>query len=156
VKRENRVRWVLLGALILIAATTVVLQVGRSGEREEPLAPLRDTLRVLRTTVESCQDSLTWNTSRLQADRERLDSLRARVRALEAMDPRGVPADSYATYLEIFDRYNDSVDSWTAEADTLDRKWTRCRDLTETHNELTDSLHRALVRQLEEARADTI
>jgi hypothetical protein len=156
VKKGIPIRWVLLGAIFLIVAITLVVQVGRSGERDEPLAPLRDTLRALRTTVESCKDSLTWNSSRLEADRQRLDSLRARVRALEAIDPRGVPADSYATYLEAFDRYNDSVDVWTAQADSLDKKWTVCRDLTETHNELTDSLHRALIRQLEEARGDTI
>jgi DNA repair ATPase RecN len=156
VKKGHLVRWLLLGALLLTAATTVLLEVGRAGGRDEPLAPLRDTLRALRVTVESCQDSLTLNQSRLETDRQRLDSLRARVRTLEQIDPRGVPADSYATYLEAFDRYNDSVDIWTAQADTLDRKWQLCRDLTETHNALTDSLHRALIRQLEEARGDTL
>jgi len=155
VKKHNTVRWWLLGALLLIAAAAVLLRIGRPGGRDEPLAPLRDTLRALRTTVESCQDSLTLDGARLEADRLRLDSMRARVRVLETIDARGVPADSYATYLEAFDRYNDSVDAWTARADTLDRSWKLCRELTETHNALTDSLHRALIRQLEEARGDT-
>jgi hypothetical protein len=64
------------------------------------------------------------------------------------MDPRGVPADSYEAYLETFDAYNDAVPGWSERADTLQAQWRRCRDVTEVHNQLADSL-----RQLMAARA---
>jgi len=142
-------RWWPLGAVALMAGT-LLCHLERPSHQDRAITALRDTLRVLRASVESCQAGLDRAAARLRADRLRLDSQHARVREMENIDDRGVPVDSYSTYLEAFDSYNDSVEGWKARADTLDLGWQNCRQLAEQHNALTDSLHRAMVRDLEE------
>lgn len=116
------------------------------------ITPLREELRVLRAAADSCRNALDADQMRFDAYDETVDSMQARVRSLEGIDPRGVPADSYDVYLGAFDRYNESVEGWTERADTVRARWERCRVATEEHNVLADSLRRILVRQLEEAQ----
>lgn len=139
--------WVVAAALALMLAWEVLSL--RRGPDE--IAPLRDELRVLRAAADSCQASMEGEQLSMEVFDARLDSLRSRVRELESRDPRGVPADSYQVYLSAFDRYNDSVATWTARTDTVRARWTRCRSITEAHNTLADSVRRLLIRQLEEA-----
>lgn len=142
----------LIVAFVLLAAGGLVLhRVSRPPSFAEIIQPLRDTLRELRSAVEACQSGLEQDAAGFQRYEQGMDSLRSRVRELEAIDPRGVPADSYQSYLEAFDGYNDSVSRWSQRTDTLRLRWARCRELTESHNTLADSLSRVLVRQLEEA-----
>lgn len=139
--------WVAAAVLAVMLAWEVI-SLRRGPDETEPL---RDRLRELRAAADSCQASLAGDRLRLEAYDAHLDTLRERVRDLERMDPRGVPADSYQTYLRAFDQYNDSVAGWTARADTVRARWGRCRAVTEEHNALADSVRQMLIRQLEEA-----
>lgn len=132
---------VLIGAALLYRFT-------RPPSFHEQVEPLVSTITAYRAFADSCQNALDQGSSGLESYDDRLDSLRLRVRALERMDPRGVPTDSYEAYLETFDAYNDAVPGWSERADTLQAQWRRCRDVTEVHNQLADSL-----RQLMAARA---
>ena len=136
-----RARRMLLAAGVLAGAALLVLVAGMI-RRQQAVLGVRDELALLRTAVDSCQTALPAEASAFEAYGQRADSLRARVRALEAIDPRGVPADSYRVYLDAFERYNRSVDGWEPRADSLRARWARCRDLTERHNLLADSLRR--------------
>lgn len=134
----------------MLAGAVILYQLTRPARRVDPTATLRDTLHVLRSAADSCRSEIDESASRLQAFDARLDSLRSRVREYEAIDPRGVPADSYEVYLEAFDRYNESVPGWSERADTLRERWARCTDLTQTHNALADSLRQLLLLQMED------
>jgi hypothetical protein len=149
-KRWRTGRWLLV-ALIPVGAAILYLM-GRPPRRADVNAPLLDTLGILRVLADSCRADLEEGSSELNDYDRRLDSLRSRVRHLEAIDPRGIPADSYDLYMRVFDEYNDSVPGWTSRADSLRASWTRCRDLAETHNALADSLRRLLVKQLQDAQ----
>lgn len=142
------------GLWIMAALLAGMLAWELTGLRAGPdvIAPVRDRLHELRAAADSCQASIEGDAARFQAFDAHVDSLRERVRELEGRDRRGVPADSYAMYLEVFDEYNDSVDGWSNRADTVQTRWERCRMLTEAHNLLADSLREMLVRQLEENR----
>lgn len=133
---------------LAIAAITIgaLYFIGRSNRRSPPIAPLRDSLYVLRVAADSCRADLDEGSALLQSYDARLDSLRARVRAFEDMDARGVPVDSYAVYLGAFEEYNDSAAGWSLHADTLRTRLQRCRRVTQTHNLIADSLRRLLVR----------
>ena len=75
---------------------------------------------------------------------QEVDSLRGEVRELETLDRRGVPRERYDEYLETFERYNRSVPSWEARADSLRAHWAACRSLVQEHNLMTDSVQRAV------------
>lgn len=111
----------------------------------ERLTSLRDTLRARRAAADSCRRVLSYEEASFQDYDERIDSLRERVRGYEALDPEGVPADSYGIYLEAFDRYNDAVPGWEARAESLEAVWQECRALVREHNEMADSVRRLLV-----------
>lgn len=148
-KRRRALPWLIAAAAVIVAAS--LIRLARPG-RSDPLADLRDTLLVVRTQVDSCRTELDQATSGMQELTARLDSMRARVREMESRDSRGVAADSYDVYIEAFDRYNESVPGWSERADTVRAQWTRCRDLTATHNTLADSLRTLLLRQMDAAR----
>jgi hypothetical protein len=140
-------RRLVLGTLLVLVLLGGVL-LYRSLRPDPPRSAdelLADTIRVLRVAAEACREELDLGEARLHAYDAQLDSLRGRVRGFEAMDPRGVPADSYAVYLEAFEQYNDSAAGWSARTDTLRARLERCRDVTAWHNQLADSLRRLLI-----------
>lgn len=144
---------ILIGVLVLVSGALFLIL--RSPDRpRDPLDPLADSIRALRAAADSCRTRIDEARARLERFDLQLDSLHTRLRTLEGIDPRGIPSDSYAAYLETFDRYNDSVPAWTARADSLRASWSRCRDLTALHNALADSLRRALERQMEQIRRE--
>jgi DNA repair ATPase RecN len=135
--------WIVTALLLLVAAA--IYHTARRARGPDVADVLRDSLHVVRAAVDTCRVALDQETYRLEAFDERLDSLRGRVRELERIDPRGVPADSYAVYLEAFQTYNDSVPGWEQRADSLREQWQHCRDLTERHNAVADSLRQVLL-----------
>lgn len=147
--RTRRIHWLVVSLIPLV--TLLAYLIGRPARRQDAITPLVDSLEVLRGLADSCRTELDQGTAGFDDYDRRLDSLRTRVRDLEALDPRGVPADSYEVYLQVFEEYNDSVPGWTHRADSLRARWTHCRDLAETHNELADSVHDLLLKQLQEA-----
>lgn len=140
---RGRVAAWLLGILVVFGVLATQRLV-RATRPTDVTAALRDSVLVLRAAAETCRRELDEGTASLDDYDARLDSLRERMRALEAIDPRGVPADSYRAYIDTFDEYNDSVPGWTAQADTLRAQWPRCRDITRSYNVLADSLRQWL------------
>lgn len=130
--------------LALTGAVWLVRLLGDEGAAREEAVQLRDSLRISRLRVDSCQVDLTREEMDFREHDERVDSLLERVRAYEAMDRRGVPGDSYPDYLETFDRYNASVEAWEARADTLRARWAACQERVLAHNALADSVRARL------------
>jgi hypothetical protein len=134
-------------AVLLLVAGVALVRVGRALREPAAFTVLRDSVAVLRALADSCRAAVGEGESRLQAYHQRLDTMRARVRELEALHPRGVPADSYTVYMTAFVTYNDSAAGWQQRVDTLQAQLARCRALTATHNTAADSLRRQFLRQ---------
>ena len=123
------------------------LSVVRLVERQETadeITRLRDVLYQTRVSADRCRGSLRTSEASLINLGLAIDSLRNRVDSFEAMDGRGVPAERYPEYLEIFDTYNDSVAVWEGRENRLRTAETACRATIEEHNLLSDSLQAVL------------
>lgn len=133
-----------LRAWLIVAAIVVVIVLAFRGIRArwlaDPHAPLRDTIAALRERADSCRSMVDDRAAQLRAYDRRLDSMRARVRALESLHRRGVPIDSYSVYMATFNAYNDSAAAWPPLEDTVRALDARCRAVAEQHNVLADSL----------------
>jgi hypothetical protein len=140
--RRKKIVWLVSGAALLAMAG--ILSLADVLHERDGVTALRDSLAVLRAAADSCRVAVDDDQAGLHEYSERLDSLRGRVRGLEAHDPRGVPADSFGIYMEVFERYNDSARAWDARVDSLQAGLQRCRAVTESHNMLADSLRRLL------------
>ena len=105
----------------------------------ERLRVLRQEVAQLRAAADSCRSALEGEEAALLAANARLDSLRQVIEYYEGLDPRGVPADSYEVYLEIFNTYNSGVPPQEEAGDTLKLHWQACLEITERHNALADS-----------------
>lgn len=114
---------------------------------EERLRALRAELTGLRDAADSCRTALEREQAQLRADDQRLDSLKSLIDHYEALDPRGVPADSYEAYLEAFNSYNERIPDRTHTGETLQAHWSECRAIAERHNLIADSA-RALAAEL--------
>jgi hypothetical protein len=136
--------WLALAGIVI--AVVLVLRGVRAMQPPDPRIELRDSLAVLRMRTESCQRDVRADAAWLRAYDARLDSMRGRVRELEALDRRGVPVDSYTVYMGAFETYNDSVAAWAPLEDSVRAADARCREVALRHNALADSL-RALVAQ---------
>ena len=134
-----------LGALAVIVTAGLaggsILEQNRFNREMELL---RDALRHARFSVDSCRLSLAQEEYRFLLFNEFVDSLHVELRELEDPARGGVPQARYPEYLEIFERYNDSVAVWEARAGALQATDGRCRDLVIGHNELSDSLKRRI------------
>lgn len=137
--------WVIVAAVAV--AAFALLRVGRILRGSNAVTSLRDSVAVLRTAADSCRAELDAGQSRLRAYHDRLDTMRSRVRGFEALDPRGVPADSYRIYLQAFHLYNDSAAGWQARVDSLQTQLDSCRVVTDAHNTAADSLRALILRQ---------
>lgn len=129
------------GALILIVAA---FRIARSLRPPDPAAMVRDSIVVLRASADSCMSAVDSGAAAMRAYGRTLDSMRTRVREMEALDQRGVPVDSFDIYMAAFNAYNDSVGMWPAREDSLRAHDALCRQIALRHNLLTDSL-RALI-----------
>lgn len=133
-----------LRSWLLVAVIVVILVLGFRGVRARmdttPHQELRDRISALRTRADSCRWEVDGRAAELRAYDHRLDSMRDRVRELEALDRRGVPVDSYRVYMETFNRYNDSAAAWPPIEDSIRALNGRCRAMAERHNVLADSL----------------
>jgi hypothetical protein len=148
----HRRRFLLLLAAAIVIAGAGLLSLGRTLGQPGAIAQTREALQVLRTAVDSCHAALAGNQEELLAYNEYLDSVRTRVRDLEALHPRGVPADSYRLYMQEFQRYNDSVAIWDARVAELTTARDECAVVTTAHNEMLDSLRILLLQQRERQR----
>lgn len=140
-------KFALFGAGGLAIAAIVVTGADRVIERERTKAEinrLRDDLHRARISSDRCQGSLQTSEASLLDLGVTIDSLRNLVDSFETMNGRGVPAERYPAYLEVFDSYNDSVASWENREQRLRIAETSCRETIRGHNVLTDSLQGVL------------
>jgi len=142
----NRTRWLAGTALVAVAITAVAVgapllrgdgAAGGDVERDRGRAVAR--VAEFREAVAECNAGIAAEQRRFEAHEARVDSLRAVVQAHES-DERTVPAEDFEAYLEAFDAYNEAVDAWHERAEALEAAWKSCRELTERHNALVDSL----------------
>jgi hypothetical protein len=131
---------VVLTMVAVLVGVRIVLSPGPS-ERER-VEGMRDRLRVLRVAVDSCATALDVGEQAVQDRVTGTDSLRARIEALESIDPRGVPQDSYQTYLSLVDRFNRAVAAWDTLGQDAEAQRQDCRMLVLQHNLLSDSVRR--------------
>jgi hypothetical protein len=106
---------------------------------------LRDEVRELRAEVGACFETRERIELRFHALTRRTHELREALDELEALDPRGVPADRYDRYLELVGEFNAMIPEWEREADDLEGRAAACRALADDHNLKVDSLRRLLV-----------
>lgn len=130
---------VLAAAALLLTFLGSRVALERRGLRQE-LAGLREDVLRLRVASSECLAEIGMEEAAFREYHDRVDSLRDEILEFEALDDRGVPAEQYEEYLEVFERYNRSVPAWRARADSLQARWEACRDLVERHNTLADSL----------------
>lgn len=143
----TRRRLILTGLIAIIVVATGLLYIGRVLRGPGAISETRGELLELRIAVDSCQAALAAGQQELLAYNEWLDSLRSRVREFEALDPRGVPADSYSVYIDAFSAYNDSVATWEGRVAELQAERDACADLIAAHNQTQDSLRTLLDQQ---------
>jgi hypothetical protein len=105
---------------------------------------LRDDLYRARVASDRCRGSLQTSEAALRNLGLAIDSMRNRVDSFEALDRRGVPADRYREYIDLFDSYNDSVGVWDERETRLRAAETACRETIEAHNAISDSLQTVL------------
>jgi hypothetical protein len=147
------VKKLLLGLLALAVvaslAGSIWTLVDRNRTREE-IADLRDRVARARISADSCTNVLAYDQMLFRQFDQVVDSLRGEVRALEELDPRGVPEERYDEYMERFRGYNDSVAAWERRAEGLRTSDAACRALIERHNALSDSVRGVLRAKAEE------
>jgi hypothetical protein len=143
----NRRRIILIGAAILVVAAVGLVSVARTLRQPTAIAVMREQLQELRAATDSCHASLANRQRALLAYNERLDSMRVRVREMEGLHPRGVPADSYPAYMQVFESYNDSAAAWEGRVAELQAERDECAAVTAAHNEAADSLRDLLLEQ---------
>ena len=131
---SRAVRW--------IAAALVVGLVGiqwRARAERQELERFRDRVLEARGAADACARDLAVAEAEFRELDRRVDSLRAAVDTLEALDPRGVPAPRYEEYLTVVDAYNADVERWERRADELQADEAACRAVVDHYNTLADS-----------------
>lgn len=139
---KRRTLLLLLGAALLAALG--IITVARTLSHPNAVSQLRASIAELRAAADSCTVALDASQHELLEYNARLDSMRERVRGMESLPPRGVPADSYDIYLRLFGLYNDSARAWEGRVEALRAERDECRIATDRHNEAVDSLRRLL------------
>lgn len=153
-RRRKVLATVLLGALLLIVVMAAI-DLLRPIPPEQRLRQLHERMTAMRDAAESCLQALEAEEAELLASDARFDSLRDRIEYYESLDPRGVPADSYATYLEAFNEYNQGIPAREAAGDSLTAHWEACRRVIARHNAIADSA-RALATELDLVRDSVV
>ena len=132
---------------VIVAGTLVFLSVDKVLERqrtEDQINALREEIYRSRVASDRCRGSLQTSQAALLELGVAIDSLKRVVDGYETVPGRGVPAQNYDAYMDVFDEYNDSVGVWEGREDRLRTAETACRATIEGHNALTDSLQAVL------------
>ncbi len=143
--RPTKIGLMVVGGIVSVGV--VFAAWSRILDRQSTLAEiqrLRDDLYRARVAADRCRNSLQTSEASLRNLGLALDSMRSRVDSFEALDRRGVPANRYPEYLDLFDSYNDSVGVWEDRERRLRAAETACRETIEAHNAISDSLQTAL------------
>ncbi|HSJ23169.1 MAG TPA: hypothetical protein VK929_00695 [Longimicrobiales bacterium] len=142
-----RRRYLVLALVTSAIIAAGLLTVARTFRHTGAIEAMREVIADLRTATDSCHAALAGTQGELLAYSDWLDSARTRVRDMEGLDPRGVPADSYAVYMDAFRVYNDSAAAWDARVSELQVERDECAATTAAHNAAIDSLRQLLEQQ---------
>jgi hypothetical protein len=139
--------WIALvvAAGVLVGGLGAIQEVRYQASPRAQAEAFSEEVREGRIQVDDCLDELERNEQYFRAQERLTEELRSQVGSFEAMDPRGVPAEVYADYMEVFERYNASLPAWELRAESLRQVSERCRELTEAHNVRADSLRGLLL-----------
>ncbi len=143
---KTRFLW---GVALVLAA--VVVHSAWSDRRAEADSPrvraeaVRAEVRAAQVEAEACLAALELARARFEAQTRETGALGDRIRRLEALDDRGVPADSYDVYLETVERFNASIERWELRGEAVTEEREECLTLVEERNLLADSLRQILI-----------
>jgi hypothetical protein len=143
---KTRLLWGVAIVLALLALGSAWAD--RRAEADSPRAraeAMRQEVRAAQAEAEECLAALELARSRFEAQTRQTEALGARIRRLEALDDRGVPADSYDVYLETVERFNASIEGWELRGEAVTEEREECLAVVEDRNLLADSLRRILV-----------
>lgn len=134
-------RWgvVLLIAVAISALTGWVQRRNYAASPRGQMELAREQVRDAQAGVDRCLEGLGMAEEAFVSQRTETEALRAQIRRLEAMDARGVPADSYVVYLETVDRFNASIERWGSRGDEVGGQYDTCRALIEDRNAKSDT-----------------
>ncbi len=140
-------RWVIVGvALVMMAVTASTLKrIMQENSSVAVAERLRDDLIDLRAGIDACLSIRDQSEVRFQALTGEAGRLRDELDSLEALDPRGVPAEAYEGYLSDVEAYNGSIPEWERQAAGLTELTARCDSLVQDHNVRVGSLQEFLV-----------
>ena len=137
-----------VGLILLFGAISGVGQLRERAEHAQVQATLdglRVQIRSVRAELDTCLAGMEELEVEFRIQERTTEGLRYEIDSYEGLDERGVPASEYQAYLEVFDRYNESLPEWERRADALQAESLRCRELAEEHNRWTDSLRTFVV-----------
>jgi hypothetical protein len=132
--------WLVVGAALLVGGAAALQELRYQASPRGQAEAYHEVVRESRAEVETCFQDLERTEAHFRAQERLTNELRSRIDRFESMDPRGVPADQYEDYLEVFERYNASLPAWELRAESLRLTSERCRGMAEAHNERADSL----------------
>jgi hypothetical protein len=135
---SRRVRTLLVVAGLVTAGGVVSVALRPPSARQR-FFELRPELQRARLAADSCRQALDAERNAFRALITRTDAVKSRIGELEALDRRGVPADSYVIYLAAVDSFNASVPEWEAAADSFRAHRVACEAVVRAHNSLADS-----------------
>jgi hypothetical protein len=146
----SRLFWTLVAGVVLIslaASTAAIVSRAAAESTRAQAEALRDEVRQTRTELEWCLEERHRREAAFRRQEERTRELRSFIDRMEDLDPRGVPAEQYETYLEAVDEYNESLPEWDRRAEVVEQLSATCRELAEDHNLQADSLRTFLLEE---------
>jgi len=108
---------------------------------------LREALGGVRARLDACLATRDGSELRFQSLARETRRLRQEVDSIEALDPRGVPEESYDAYLTRVEEYNVAVPEWERQAADLSTLALECDSIAQDHNGRVASLRRFLVEE---------
>ena len=139
--------WVLVLAVLAVLAggASRLQRIIRADSAPAVAERFRATLADVRAELDACLATRDGAELRFEALMRDVRRLRQEVDSIEAMDPRGVPAEVHRAYLSRIEAYNLGVPAWERGAAGLSALAHRCDSLARDHNERVETLRNFLV-----------
>ena len=141
------VRWIAIALFLLImaGAASRLARASRARSSLTVAERLRDDLVGLRGQIDACLSTRDQSEIRFQSFADETQRLRTELDSIESLDSRGVPAEVYDEYMGRVGVYNEAVERWEAEAESLEELAARCDSIIVVHNEQAEALQNFLV-----------
>lgn len=143
-------QWILAAFVfaILAGGASRLQRIVRANSSVAVAERLRESLDRVRGELDACLARRDRSEIRFQALTRETRRSRQELDSIEAMDPRGVPAEVYEAYIERVEDYNNtSIPEWERQADGLRELALQCDSLAWDHNQRVNSLRDFLVEE---------